>query len=115
LAEPEGLRVLDPVPDDDVILALAARARVVFGSRYHAAVSAASRGTPAVLVHRDAYTRRKAEGLVDLEGPIVRAISAEAGPQAIRDAVLEQAQRPRQAAKDRAEPLPAVQWLRGLR
>jgi hypothetical protein len=114
-AEPEGLRVLDPVPDDDVILALAFRARVVFGSRYHVAVFAASRGTPAVLVHRDAYTRRKAEGLVDLEGPIVRAISAAAGREAICDAVLEQAQRPRQAAKDRAEPMPAVQWLRGLR
>jgi colanic acid/amylovoran biosynthesis protein len=115
LAEPEGLRVLDPVPDDDVILGLAARARVVFGSRYHAAVFAASRGTPAVLVHRDAYTRRKAEGLADLEGPIVRVISAEAGPEAICDAVLEQSRRPRQAAKDRAEPLPAVQWLRRLR
>jgi colanic acid/amylovoran biosynthesis protein len=114
LAQPGGLRVLDPVPDDDVILALAARARVVFGSRYHAAVFAASQGTPAVLVHRDAYTRRKAEGLADLEGPIVRAIGAEAGPDAIRDAVLEQAQRPRRAAKDPAAPLAAIQWLRGL-
>jgi colanic acid/amylovoran biosynthesis protein len=114
LAEPGGLRVLDPVPDDDVILALAARARVVFGSRYHAAVFAASRGTPAVLVHRDAYTRRKAEGLADLEGPIIRTINAEAGPEAICDAVLEQAQRPRQAANDRAEALPAVRWLQGL-
>jgi colanic acid/amylovoran biosynthesis protein len=114
VAEPGGLRVLDPVPDDDVILALAAQARVVFGSRYHAAVFAASRGTPAVLVYRDAYTRRKAEGLADLEGPIVRVISAEAGPEAICEAVLEQARRPRQAPKDGAAPLPAVEWLRGL-
>jgi colanic acid/amylovoran biosynthesis protein len=115
LAHPDGLRVLDPVPDDQVILGLAARARVVFGSRYHAAVFAASQGTPAVLVHWDAYTRRKAEGLADLEGPIVRAVSAEAGPEAICDAVLAQVQRPRQMAKERAEPLPAIQWLRGLR
>jgi polysaccharide pyruvyl transferase WcaK-like protein len=110
LRHPQALRILDPLPPDPSLVGLIARARVAFGSRYHMAVFATTHGTACVLVHFDAYSRQRAEGLAGLAGPPLRLCDATEGSDAVRDAVLAEATKPRNPPK-RLPPLPAIEWL----
>jgi len=63
-----ALLTVEPLPPDDVIAGLAARAALVIGSRYHLAVFAAAAGVPALALVDGPYTERKARG-AGLAGP----------------------------------------------
>jgi len=63
-----ALRAVEPLPPDDVISGLVARAALVVGSRYHLAVFAAAAGVPALALVDGPYTERKARG-AGLAGP----------------------------------------------
>ena len=60
------VRLLDPLPPDDVIRALVGRARLAIGTRYHLAVFAAAVGVASVGIYGDDYTATKLLGLRDL-------------------------------------------------
>jgi polysaccharide pyruvyl transferase WcaK-like protein len=112
LREPERLRVLDPLPPDDVLLGLTARARLAVGTRYHLAVFAAAGGVPAAAIHGCDYTRRKLRGLADLAPGRVSLL----GPDCTREEAVATVERlldlPHAEAISAEDPLPAVQWLR---
>jgi polysaccharide pyruvyl transferase WcaK-like protein len=105
-----GLQVLDEPPADAALRALAARAALVAGGRYHGAVFAALAGTPALLLYEGAYQRRKAEGLARLAGPVVRTLHTAAPPQGAALAAVVQAGHPRGRAHVPDGPLPAAAW-----
>lgn len=112
LAEPSGLRFLIPLPPDDVIAGVIARAEVALGSRFHLLVFAAMAGLPAVGVHHDAYTRAKMEGVAEHAGGRVSLCRAgDAG--GIAAAVSGQRCHGRGPAPPRGSELPAVGYLAG--
>ena len=113
LPDPNALEVLDPLPPDDALRLLVGRAELALGSRFHLAVFAAAAGTPAVLVHHDAYTSAKAHGIASLTAG-VKAVAVTEGPAALLGAVAQALAAPRPAPLTREGQLPAVAWLRAL-
>ncbi len=113
LPDPAALEILDPVPEDGALRVLAERARLALGSRYHLAVFAAAGGTPAVLLHHDAYTRAKALGIASL-APGVTPVAATDGPAALTSAVSAALAAPRPQRVGWDEPPPAVARIADL-
>ncbi len=76
LARRLGVRVLDPLPPDAVLVGIIGRAELAVGTRYHHAVIASARGVPALGVHGDAYTRIKLAGLAEMAAGLVSTLPA---------------------------------------
>lgn len=109
------LRVLDPLPRDDVILGIVGRARVAVGTRFHLAVFAAAQGVPALGIVGDTYTRAKLGGLADLVGEAVRVVPAAAPPREVVEAAERQLSLGRVAPVSAGHlPIITFLWSRGV-
>jgi polysaccharide pyruvyl transferase WcaK-like protein len=75
------LRLLDPLPADEVLMGIIGRAELAVGTRFHQSVIASARGVPALGIHGDAYTRIKLEGLAAMAGGVVSAVPATSSPE----------------------------------
>jgi polysaccharide pyruvyl transferase WcaK-like protein len=75
-----GVRVLEELPDEEVLMGVVGGAQVAIGTRYHLAVFAAARGVPAIGLHSDTYGRRKMRGLAAQSGEVVSALPVTASP-----------------------------------
>lgn len=111
LRERAGLRVLDPLPADDVILGVVGRAAVAVGTRYHLAVFAAAAGVPVVGLYDDAYTQMKLEGLEDIYDGGVRAVPSTIAPEELVAAVERQRARGAGPRLTPHEPLAIARFI----
>jgi len=110
LRDPDRLRVLEPLPADDVLLGLVGRARLAVGTRYHLAVFAATGGVPAVGIYGDGYTERKLRGLAELARGRLTLVPHDGPPDELVAAAERLLDLPAGAPR-REGPLPAVEWL----
>lgn len=111
VGDPGALRILDPLPADDVILGVVGRAVVAVGTRYHLAVFAAAAGVPAVGLYEDAYSQMKLVGLEDICDGGVRAVPSTIAPEELVATVERQRARGAGPCLTPHEPLAITRFI----
>ena len=110
LSDPSSFHLIEPLPEDDVLLALTARAHVTISSRYQLALFSATRGVPTVAVCDDGYAGECLARLADRFEGRVAAVHGKTDAAVLVAEVEHQLAMGKSAPVVPSEPLPIVEY-----
>jgi polysaccharide pyruvyl transferase WcaK-like protein len=98
------VHALDPLPPDDVIKGVIARAALAVGARYHLAILAASSGIPAIGLFDDDDAEQKLRGAAEFDPALVAVV----GVDTTIDPLIAVANKLMRVSSARVKPAPAM-------